>query len=58
VKVSVLVFCVETPCGLVGGYTGFGEAYCFRPEEGNSMFFQDVGIYLQVHTALQFRIPA
>jgi hypothetical protein len=27
------------------------------PEDGGIMFLQNVGIYLQVHTALQPRIP-
>jgi hypothetical protein len=29
----------------------------FRPEDGDSMFLQNAGIYLKVHTALQPRRP-
>jgi hypothetical protein len=47
IKMPMLVFWVVTPCGLLGGY----------PEDGGSMFLRNVGIYLQVHTALQFRRP-
>jgi hypothetical protein len=37
-------------CGLVGRYRCFGGA-C--PEDGGSMFLQNVGIYIFVHMALQ-----
>jgi hypothetical protein len=40
VKISMLVFYVVTPCG-------------YFPEDGDSMFYRNVGIYLQVHTASQ-----
>jgi hypothetical protein len=40
----MLAFRVVTPCGLVDR---------FSPEDGDSMFLRNVGVYLQVHTALQ-----
>jgi hypothetical protein len=43
VKMSMLVFWVVMPCEFVGRYQRF------RP----SMFLQNVGIFLQIHTALQ-----
>jgi hypothetical protein len=43
---SLLVFWVVTPCGLVGRYQRF------RKEEWGSMFLRNVGIYVQVHMAL------
>jgi hypothetical protein len=55
----MLVFWVVTPCGLVG----FEGTYCsiFRAEvsveDGGSMFFRNVGIYLQVHMVLLPRRP-
>jgi hypothetical protein len=53
IYVSVLVFWVVTPCGLVGRYQRFGGTYSVLcPEDGGSMFFRNVGISLQVHTAL------
>jgi hypothetical protein len=27
----------------------------FRVEDGGSMFFRNIGVYLQIHTALQYR---
>jgi hypothetical protein len=30
VKTSMLVFCVVTPCGLIGRYQRFGDTYCFH----------------------------
>jgi hypothetical protein len=30
VKITMLVFCDATPCGLVGGYQGFGGTYCLH----------------------------
>jgi hypothetical protein len=50
---SVLVFWVVKPCGLVGRYQRFEGT--FSPEDGDSIFLRNVGIYLQVHTALQPR---
>jgi hypothetical protein len=47
VKMSILVLWVVMLCGLVGRY--------LSPEDGGSMFLRNVGIYLQVHTALQPR---
>jgi hypothetical protein len=43
-KMSVLVFWVVTPWGLVG-------------EDGGSMFLQNIGIYLQGHMVLLHRRP-
>jgi hypothetical protein len=30
VKMSMLLFWIVTPCGLVGRYQGFGGTYCFH----------------------------
>jgi hypothetical protein len=62
VKMSMLVFWVVTPCGLVGRYH-ISEKHTvsifrvFGLEDGNSMFLQNVDICLQVHMALQPRKP-
>jgi hypothetical protein len=45
---------VVSSCLLVGRYQRFGGTYCLHlqhlsPEDGGSMFFRNVGIYLQVH---------
>ncbi|KDR21072.1 hypothetical protein L798_04131 [Zootermopsis nevadensis] len=57
-------FKVVTPSRLVGRqvYQRFGQTYClhcdhFSPEDGDSMFMQNVGICLQVHTAQKTRSP-
>jgi hypothetical protein len=39
-----------TPRGFVGRYQRFGETYCLY-------FVRNIGIYLQVHTALQRKTP-
>jgi hypothetical protein len=52
-KTSMVVSWVVTPCGILGTYKRFGETYC--PEDGGSIFLRNVGIYIQVHTALQPR---
>jgi hypothetical protein len=53
VKMSMLIFWVVPPCGLVNRYLHFGGTYClFSPEEGGSVFLRNFGGYLQVHTAL------
>jgi hypothetical protein len=44
VKKLILVFWVVTPCGLVGRHKHFEETY--YPEDGDSMFPQNIGIYL------------
>jgi hypothetical protein len=49
VKMSILVFWVVTPCGLVDRYQRFGD--------GGSMLLRNIGIYLRVHVALQPRRP-
>jgi hypothetical protein len=51
VKMMMLVFWVVTPCGLVDRYQHFS------PEDEGSMFLQNNGLYLHVHTALQPRRP-
>jgi hypothetical protein len=56
VKISMSDFWVVTPCRLASRYQCFRGTYCF-PEDGNSIFLQKTGIYLQVHTALQTRRP-
>jgi hypothetical protein len=33
VKISIVVFWVVTPCGLIGGYQHFGGMYRLHPEE-------------------------
>jgi hypothetical protein len=53
-KMSMLVFWVVTPFGLVGRYQSFGEnTASFSPEDRGSMFLRNVGICLQVHMASQ-----
>jgi hypothetical protein len=57
VMMLMLVFWVMTPCGLTGDYQHFGGTHClyrqhFSPEDGDSIFLANVGINLQVHTAL------
>jgi hypothetical protein len=55
---SVLVFWVITTCGLVGNHRCFGETHYlqhFNSEDEDSMFLQNVGVYIQDHTALQPR---
>jgi hypothetical protein len=50
VKVSVIVFWVVMPCGLVYDYECSGGIYSlylhFNPEDGGDMFLQDVGNHL------------
>jgi hypothetical protein len=61
VKKSMTVFWVVTHCGLVGACYSFGThpqalpptASIFIPEDGGKMFFRNVGIHQQVHTASQ-----
>jgi hypothetical protein len=56
----MLVFWVVTLCGCVGTIdNNVSEEHTasFRAEDGGSIFLQNVGIYLQVHTALQPRRP-
>jgi hypothetical protein len=55
-KMSMFVFWVVTPCGLVSRFQRFGETH-FSPEDGDSTFPRNVFICLQVHTALQLRKP-
>jgi hypothetical protein len=56
VKMSIFVFWVLTPCGLVGRYHRFGGTH-FNPEDGGSVFIRNDGICVQVHTVLQLRRP-
>jgi hypothetical protein len=54
---SMLVW-VVTLRGVVGRYQRFGVAYClqlqqFSPEDGDSMLLRNVGVDLEIHTALQ-----
>jgi hypothetical protein len=43
----MLVFWVVMPCGLVGRYQSFGGKYfLFGPEDRDSIFLQNVGVYL------------
>jgi hypothetical protein len=51
VKMLMLVVWVVVPSGLVGGYQCFGGTFC--PEDSGNMFPRNVGIFLQVRTALQ-----
>jgi hypothetical protein len=55
-KMSMFFFRVVTPCELVSRHQRFGGTY-FSPEDGGSMFLRNIGVYLQVHTALQPRRP-
>jgi hypothetical protein len=34
-KVSVVVFCVVAPCGIVGGYQSFEGTYCLHLQGEN-----------------------
>jgi hypothetical protein len=56
-KMSLLVLWVATPCEPVGRLdTTVSEEHTvsiFSPEDGDSMFLRNFGIYLQVHTVLQ-----
>jgi hypothetical protein len=52
VKMSILVFWVVMPYGLVGRYHQH-----FGPEDEGSMFLQNVAIYQQVHIELLPRRP-
>jgi hypothetical protein len=47
------------PYGLVGRPQRFRETYClcFRPEDGDSMFLWNVGVYLQGYMVLLSRRP-
>jgi hypothetical protein len=54
VNMSMLVFWVVTPYGLVGGYQRFGG---FSPDDGNSMFCQNVDTHLKVHMMSESRRP-
>jgi hypothetical protein len=53
-KTSMLLYWFVTPCGIVGRHQRFGETYCLH-RQGDSMFLQNFGIYLRVHTASQPR---
>jgi hypothetical protein len=59
VKMSMLVFWVVTPCGLVGRYQRFGGTYCLYlqdwSEDGGRTFLRNVGIYPQTHMTSQPR---
>jgi hypothetical protein len=57
VKMLMLLFLAVTPSGLVGRYQHFGGTFyiAYSPEDRSSIFLQKVGIYLQVHTALEPR---
>jgi hypothetical protein len=47
VNMSVLVFWVVTPCGLLSRYQRFGGTYCLHLQgPGGRMFIRNVGIYL------------
>jgi hypothetical protein len=53
----MLFFWVVTPCGSVGRYQRFGEAYCLHHQGWGCMFLRSIGIYIKVYTALQPRRP-
>jgi hypothetical protein len=69
----MFVSSVVPPCGLVGKTPKFRRnklspsfalkmetgmfSKTFSPEDGGSIFFRNVDVYLQVHTALQPRRP-
>jgi hypothetical protein len=56
VKMSMLFFWVVMLCGLIGRYQCYGETVSiFNPEDGDGMFLQNIGIYLQVHATSQPR---
>jgi hypothetical protein len=60
VTIMMMLFWVLAPCGLVGRRQLFGETYClhlqdFSPEDGDSMFIRNVGIYFS--TILERKVP-
>jgi hypothetical protein len=53
---SILIFLVVPPCGLVDRYKSFEGTYSLHLYgRGGSMFIRKVGIYLQVHMEFQPR---
>jgi hypothetical protein len=46
-----MVFWVVMACGVVGRNQHFGGTHCLHLQM--CMFLQNIGIYLQIHTALQ-----
>jgi hypothetical protein len=50
-----MLFCVVTPCRLVGRYQRFGETYCLNVEDGDSMFLRNVVMCPLVYTAPKLR---
>jgi hypothetical protein len=52
VNMSIVVFLVVTPCGLVGNYC---LRVMYHPEDGVDMFPWNTGNYLQNQTALKLR---
>jgi hypothetical protein len=42
----MFVFWVVTTCGLAEKYELFGGTYCFRPDDGGSIFLRNVSTYL------------
>jgi hypothetical protein len=58
-KNAMLVLRAVTRWRLVDWYRSFEGTYCLLlgPEDGDSGFLRNVGIYLQVHAALQLRRP-
>jgi hypothetical protein len=52
----MLFFWAVMLCGLIGRHQCYGETVSiFNPEDGDGMFLQNIGIYLQVHTTSQPR---
>jgi hypothetical protein len=57
VKISMLVFRVVIPYGIVVDTKVLVEYTVPSPKDVGSMFLRNVNIYVQVHTALQRRRP-
>jgi hypothetical protein len=59
VKTSMLVFWVVAHCRLTSRYQTFGGTHNLHilPEDGSNIFLRNVGIYLEVRTALIPRTP-
>jgi hypothetical protein len=43
VKIHIVIFCIITPCILVGVCQHFNVTLCFHPKDGGSMFLRNVG---------------
>jgi hypothetical protein len=56
--VPTVLFWVVTPCGLMGRYQHFGEAYCLQFQGWRQYVSPKLGVYLEVHMASQPKITS